>query len=489
MLVSDTATYSWTQVNDMLLVDSNDNAIVMVSDCRHDETGSNLSYSAYKISPEGEMLWGDYGVDIHRGGGSFVACMKALELEDGSFVFVWQEGITYDDETFVYGIRAERVSADGELLWDEPLMITTSTSNYECPMIENAGSNQFIIVYAQGGNDNIYARKVDFDGSSVWAEDTKVYVGGFNSSTALYMQVTTTADTHGGVFIAWYADPYYTGIESPYLSYVKPDGTLAFVDGTAGLKMAYDDSMRALSLDVVYNEIADCVYAVWRGVGYGSSSYQSINIQKVTREGEVMWDETGFYVEPTAYASYGGLYIENAEDENFAIFYSCFDSYLDTQNRAAKFDSDANYLWDGGIYSFAPYTSYKGGLTVSPLINNEYWLVGWQENRTDDIYAAYVLYADRVYLNGTASPTGVAEITSDNNTLFAAKTADGSVTFATNNNEAATITIYTVAGEVAGVTTATNGTASYSTTSLAAGVYIARLTSGSVASTTRFVVK
>lgn len=490
LAISDTLGISWTMINERSFIDKEGNILMAVTDCRNsDSTSKLLSYAIYKVSPEGELLWGKDGLDLFKGMcNESIAFMQMTQLEDGSYIFAWMEVIGYgSDGYYQYGIKAERVSEDGTtFLWDTTMELSSSTSAYTYPYLESAGNNQFIMVYMQGSNSNVYARKMDFDGSTVW--ETKVYVGGFNTTTPIYLQIQTKPDPNGGVFIGWYDDRYYTGIEHAHVSYVQADGTLKLSEGTSGLQLGYSEYMRALSTDFVYNEVEDCIYAVWRGVGYSSQSYQSINVQKVSMNGELMWGSDGIEIEPIAYQSFGNLYVQNGDNGSVAVFYSEFvSSYGDTDLLAVKLDADGNYEWEGGIYEFSPTVGNKGSMSVSELINNEYWIASWEEDRIMDETSDNVAYAEKIYVTGPSS-SGIAQTTTDSN-LFAAKTADGTVTFATNSNEAATITIYTTTGEIVGVTTTTNGTASFGTTGLASGVYIARLASGSAASTTRFVVK
>lgn len=93
------------------------------------------------------------------------------------------------------------------------------------PYLINSGDNQFILVYAKGSNQDLYARKIDFDGTSVWPEDTRIYRGGFGS-IPLWTILNVQPSGDGGVILSWNDDRYYTNTESAYLSYVKPNGEL-----------------------------------------------------------------------------------------------------------------------------------------------------------------------------------------------------------------------------------------------------------------------
>lgn len=500
LVVSNKITRTYTMVNEYLHIDKDGNAIIVVSDCRNStEDEKALGYAIYKVSPEGEMLWGEDGVDLYKGmSSSLVASMKIAELEDGSYMFAWMEVIGYDSTgSELCGIRAERLMNDGTFAWDETLTINSSTQNNMYPYLESAGNNQAVLVYTQGSASTVYARKIDFDGTSVWGTDTKVYNAGFNSTIPAYTQLLTKSDPNGGVFVGWYADPEYDDYESAYVAYVKPDGTLAFDATSAGTKLSYNnDYMRSLSFDFVYNEDEDCIYGVWRGVA-SSQSYQCLSIQKLSMAGELMWGSDGKYVVGIAIQSFGNLSIQNAEDGNFTVFYSDFvESYGDTDLIAIKYDSEGNALWDGGIFEFSPTDGNKGSMEISELINGEYWLASWEEDRIMDDTSDNVSYAQKIYLNGTGDGTDGIATTTTETTTFAAKTSNGVAYFATNfsSEEPITITIYAVTGETMGVAysgavAAGNSTVSYSTAHLAPGVYIASLASSNSTASTRMVIK
>ena len=61
-LISNYPNRSWTTCNDYLMVDRDDNAIVSVADCRNSDS-KLMSYTIYKVSPTGEMLWGEDGIN------------------------------------------------------------------------------------------------------------------------------------------------------------------------------------------------------------------------------------------------------------------------------------------------------------------------------------------------------------------------------------------------------------------------------------------
>lgn len=92
LLVSAFKNKSYTVVNNYLFVDDEGNAVVMVSDLRNsNERG--MSFTAYRVSPQGEMLWGEDGVAVSNAERpcALFSCMQGVEMDDGSFMFAWVE--------------------------------------------------------------------------------------------------------------------------------------------------------------------------------------------------------------------------------------------------------------------------------------------------------------------------------------------------------------------------------------------------------------
>ncbi|MDE5922315.1 MAG: hypothetical protein K2G79_02355, partial [Muribaculum sp.] len=81
LLLCDYANWSYTVVNEYLMVDHEGNAIVVVHDCRN-SSAKGKSYTAYKVNAKGEMLWGEDGVAVSDPlkPASFSAFMSMVEL-------------------------------------------------------------------------------------------------------------------------------------------------------------------------------------------------------------------------------------------------------------------------------------------------------------------------------------------------------------------------------------------------------------------------
>ena len=133
-LAASNSTLLYTMFNSMAYHDTKGNMLMIYQSKRNAEAqgiyGDNLNYDVYKLSPNGEMLWSE-PVDLNRGKYSQDAqgSMTVAELEDGSYIFAFADYYPFE-ETYSSRICLERVSADGQLLWDAPLYISDPNIMY-----------------------------------------------------------------------------------------------------------------------------------------------------------------------------------------------------------------------------------------------------------------------------------------------------------------------------------------------------------------------
>ena len=456
MLVSNYPDRITGYVNNNLFVDREGNAIVVVSDLRHAPANTDWgTYTAYKISQTGEMLWGEDGISIDGGNGTHInACMGITQLSDDSYVFTWTH---CDDDEVLFSIDVQRVSVGGELLWDAAETRLTDTEGkvtYFWPYVVDAGMGQCILVYTRGSNNDLYARKLDFDGTPVWSKDVRIYRGGF-LNTPLWGVLYVEPSGDGGVIVTWYDDRYNTGIESIYMSYVKPNGELAFSEGEEGLRLTYS-GYRALSTTCTYDSHSDSFIAFWREATPGQGNYRVV-AQSVSKEGELLWGEEGLVVEDFGeYVSYGDLCLQSAHDGEIAAFYMrrnqldygnvdvCM-QIIDTRTGAFRWE-------ESPILTSTQQPTEKNEIQVTDMLPNGSWIFCWDDRGVESNPDYKRLYINRANYDGSVGNPDDAAVTTTHaarGTSFTfASQVDGKRAFTIYAAEStsATLTIYNVDG-------------------------------------------
>lgn len=342
LLVSDYANISYTVVNKYLIVDHEGNAILSVSDCRNSSERAR-SYTAYKISPKGEMLWGEDGVALNDplNPPAFTACMNIVELEDHSFVFAWMQG-----DGAISHVYMQRLTNDGKAQWDlKKTAITDEIS--ENPIMVNGGENTAIIMYTRGSSANLYARKVDFEGENVWGKDVRIYRGGWGSMPP-HVYFTCAPSGDGGLLATWFDDRNNTNLESAYMSYITSGGKIAFsgLSDDGDLKLSYNQ-LRNFRPFAVAAADGSCFYAVWRATS-GNQAEQAIIMQKVSKEGELLWGDEAYELSPLEAKAKSYTSIQAAGENDAVAFFEIYNNYNDQQCFAARVNGNHEVVWNDG---------------------------------------------------------------------------------------------------------------------------------------------
>lgn len=373
---------SYTVCNQLLYVDRDDNAIVVAHDSRNSSAEDQLmSYTAYKVSPEGKMEWGEDGVAIDGGKAySMSAGMSITQIDDGSYVFAWMRPIA--DNAFA--IEMQRVSAAGKLLWNaDDVRLFDSSNSMVYPYLVNTGNNQVILVYAKGGNQDLYARKLDFDGTSAWAKDTRIYRGGWGS-IPLWTILTVRPSGDGGVLVGWNDDRAYTNVESAYISYVTTDGKLGFAGASdeGDVKVGYS-GYRGFNCRVMPSPDGDGFFALWRETD-GAQNYQRVMMQRISRTGELVWGDDGVAICDMDTYACGYLSMQPGAEGEVAAFYmrrgdnigfGNVDAYVHAVNATTGHDA-----WADGSVRLVESIEERSSLKSAVSASDQCWYAAWNAN-------------------------------------------------------------------------------------------------------------
>ena len=496
--VSDYQSRTWVSCGDFVFVDRDGNAIVAIYDWRQGVEYYE-GYTVYKISPEGEFLWGEEGITLE--GEKYydlVAYMSICQMTDGSYVFAWchnREG-NYN----MMSIELQRITAEGEMLWkSEDVRLYDETIPYSNPYLVDGGNNTVILLYSKGSSADLYARKIDFEGLSVWSKDTRIYNGGWGS-----VPIWTVMDVHpvagGGIMVTWNDDRYYTEIESAYMAYVQSNGEIGFAIENGQIMGL--SGFRALHVKSTYDKATDSFYAIWNECSAGQS-WNSVVAQRISKEGELLWGDNGVVLKPMEQTYYGCYNVTPGINDEVAFFY--MRNY--TNNYGGNVEAfatlvNANDTTQRREYVFTKgeRVSEKNGLKVTPMINDTYWVAKWTDNGTLDELregtAVDRLMMQRINNDFSLGASAVEAVRVENRSFEALATfVENEAMFATNmaTETRATLAIYDINGAL--VATAFDGVLAAGiqyiewSADVPAGIYLATLTTTNGVETVKLLVK
>lgn len=486
LLVSDYPARSWCVVNKYTAFDNDGNLILAVHDCRNSADGDALSYTAYKISPTGQMLWDEDGVMIDGGITSDTsAAMSICVLDDNSVVFAWMR-----DNNGIMCVEMQRVSEDGQIQWDmDEVALRGDNTPYSYPYVVNAGSNQFILVYGRGASNDLYARKIDFDGTLVWENDTRIYRGGWGT-IPLWTKLTVVPSGDGGVLLGWNDDRDSNNTERPYMSYVKGDGSLGFsaASATGDVQLSWAE-MQSWQIKVMPDPDNDGFLAIWRSTD-ANQAWECPVIQRVSKSGELMFGDEGLPLNELINTTYGYMSLQPGEDGTFAAFWmEQRAGFGDVASFCQTFNSKTGEpIWEEP-FEFTPAIRDRSNLTTCVYRPEKYWIAYWTdqgivgEPEDTDLLCIQRINFDKTF--GSEHSAAIEDITtSDSINSFAYANGTFNVTLA--NGSASTISIYDLSGRLIDIAHSgmlTAGTNCIEWASPCAGIYLARIQSGSYSKT------
>lgn len=266
---------------------------------------------------------------------------KAVSDEAGGAIFVWKDNRSAAPGI---GIYIQRIDGWGNVLWTvNGVPVKTPYMTYYYPEIAPDGKGGAIVVWGDDreGNVDLYAQRIGADGTAQWTEDG-ILICDWPTTQINYAVI---ADGAGGAIIAWEDDifgsadifaqridedgsPLWTadGIDVCTSSFDQNEPALA-TDGVGGAIIAWDDhrggpsdiyaqridgsgaAMWTANGKVICNAVntqySQCIVAdSWGGaiiawLDYRNSANPIVWAQRINRYGTILWTPNGIAASTT----------------------------------------------------------------------------------------------------------------------------------------------------------------------------------------------
>lgn len=252
---------------------------------------SDLSTFVQKVDADGNILWQQGGLLVCRGHGGGADMYAICGDESGGAIVVWVYEV-YDEGGSVSGaeLRAQRISAEGEILWQEEGVSVAAMSEDAHPVepqIVGDGSGGAIISWRNPLD--IYAQRLDSSGNRLWAEKG---VRVWQLEGPQSPEYSLIGDGFGGIIVVWrYFEEGKTVDQGGILRAQRLDAggeALWETNGTLVSSGFWD----YCSPPVISQDGYGGVIVSWtagRSVHHASSSY----FQILNAEGALLWGEGG----------------------------------------------------------------------------------------------------------------------------------------------------------------------------------------------------
>lgn len=385
LLISNHPSMSW--VTDYDLVIDNDGCAILVT--QDERTGSSDVF-AYRISPEGEFLWGDDGIALTNDT-DFNPSPKVIIDQEGNIIVNW--GVESNDAFAKMALQ--KLSIDGQLLWDENAVINNDSMHLLMPQIMLSEDTATTVVWVQtvttdtavGNWPNMYAyaQKINKNGNFAWPENVAIDTS--ENMPLAFFSPSMTSDGANGFFVSWMAFPagqYYTS----FVQHVSSDGIAQWTANGISVSNAYQDKQSLPKL--IYLAQHEELFVFWNEL----DQYNFVDAlfgQRFSIDGERQWTDEGkmfdgWYSYSDTLTSLTG--ISTATDNDFTVFFEReflefdLDTSIINNYHAMRINHEGDFVWDNEKILISSAISEKFSLEHSGLINNQ-WITVWADNRND----------------------------------------------------------------------------------------------------------
>ena len=398
---------TWTKFNQYTTLDADGNLILMAYDLRLSAADRyDFTFSIYKISPKGELLWDEPVILNGRRGDVNCTGLSMCATDDGGTALAYSA--TSADGTHLV-THLERLDADGQLLWPEPVVVEPENSTNR-PFVVNNGKNEVMVVYADS-EVQFNARVFDAEGNDVWQESVPVYSGGYSDGIHVYPSVNVQEGPDGGVIFS-VMDSGYEG----RVVCLDRDGQYVFPTANYGTKVAGPDYQSTVPA-VYFDPAEKAFFVAFANMAlYGSNGY-GVNVQKFSYSGQRLWGDDGIVIDETRTGQQTAApYVRPAADGRIAVFYekqagtiygSPVGSYI------SLIDKDGRIVKEP--QNFTTTLNIKNDFTVSPLIGGNHYIASWTEKRANSTSAC--IYSQYVNVDGNTSGIDHCPLTIDHSPL------------------------------------------------------------------------
>ena len=262
-------------------VDADQNALLAFLDTRE---GSTQQVTAVKVSPLGELIWGEFGVQL-TADLNFHGQPKIAATSDGNAIVAWISA----SQTVL-----QKLDPDGQPLWSEGVSLTEPGANYSLADLHATADGGAIVSWVRDTGFTsdrwLMANKVDADGQRLWGADhARVFDGG---SLQIGSFPPFILDESGGALFAWYSSRPSLQVFAQHLGTCGEE-----LFGHNGAVGSVDASRVRVSPSVSYRAETDETFLFWTE----ENSLQSLTGlygQKFDSAGSRQWGESGLELLP-----------------------------------------------------------------------------------------------------------------------------------------------------------------------------------------------
>ncbi|MCD4702319.1 MAG: T9SS type A sorting domain-containing protein [Candidatus Aegiribacteria sp.] len=444
-------------------------------------SGSGFVVYAYRISPDGDMLWGTDGILLSdtSSATSIATFAQAVPTSSGDVILSWSLILAPDTACTVM----QRITPDGNPLWGDGIVLESDSTGVYCweAVLCPTGTDDVILVYTlsnyEGYEKRIYAMRYDASGNPVWPNPAVISEN--ENVLQQCIQPPPYPDGNGGFCITW--EEYDTsGLIISLVQHVTCGGAIAMSSGGVPVSTMASRNHTEPYLSVA--EDGENIFIFWREMNE-LETQDGLYGQRMDANGNRLWTDSGMTFIGLQDEEIGEISVQTAGDDA-AVFYLEATAAGNDKACCMMVDSVGVYVWPSERIEISNVGCEREHFVATPLCWGQQWITVWDDDRGG--YQS--VFAQNTKLDGTLGTgglgigghtfpdPGVYLGVSRPNPFSSAST----VPFSLASSSFVTLGLYDTSGRLVrmvadGFYPAGNHTVDISTGDIPSGVYILRL--------------
>jgi len=331
---------------------------------------------------------------------------------EGGTIITWE-----DFRGGNYSIYAQRINADGMLLWaTNGIAICTAANDQTVPKIVSDGEGGAIIAWSDfrsSTDADLYAQRINASGTVLWTNNGVAIC----TATKIQVAVSIITDGEGGAIITWHDSR--SGVYDIYAQRVNASGLVMWnADGVAICSAENKQENPAIVTDGAGGAIV-----TWQDNRNGTNQTSDYDIyaQRINSNGTVLWTANGISIcSVTGNQVYPTIFC-NITGEAIITWWDVRTGDIDIYAQRINVSGTSLWTTNGAAVCTAP------NFQQSPAIESDGEggaIITWQDYRSGN----YDIFTQRINISGAVLWTtdGVAISTMPNAQMSPCITTDGS---------------------------------------------------------------
>jgi hypothetical protein len=372
-----------------MMCDANDCAVITFTDAR---AGSDLDVYAYRVNPQGVMLWGANGVTLSNNN-DYEPDPRVCQTTDGSFVFSWAR----IPSTGTGSIRIQKLDPNGVPQYPADGLAVNGATNEKPAFnaIVAADNGSYIIQWLRNiasfsSPRYILLQKFDANGNPLWGANPLVIYD--TTSLPIAYHPILKSDGNGGALLCWHR--VLGTLYDSFVQHVDANGNELFPH--EGVQVSTEANRNKLDPSLAYvASTGEMIVAFTKEDS--SQAMWGVTAQKISAGGALQWGSNGTDILALdAIPKQLTRSVAMGTGAEVFWFRAPTGNTLSLELDGARLDNSGALVWPGSTIVVSSTLAAKDKL-VTTVDATGVTKLAWHDNRVD----ADNVYAQNVNPDGT----------------------------------------------------------------------------------------